>query len=170
MSGNVLKKQFNEKDIQRVRNLVKGKSGERITHGVGYIKEVEDHIDGDTWIENGVKSLCDSISPSILAVFLEDCSRYGSLKFDKNFKVNSFEEKSSNLSNKSYINAGLMKLSPHIFENIKVKRFSVERDILPKLVSKGLLSVKPVETFFVDIGIPEDYIFFCKKQSEINLI
>jgi hypothetical protein len=53
MSDNVLKKQFNEKDIQRVRNLVKGKSGERITHGVGYIKEVEDHIDGDTWIEDG---------------------------------------------------------------------------------------------------------------------
>jgi len=53
MSDNVLKKQFNEKDIQRVRNLVKGKNGDRITHGVGYTKETEDHIEGDIWDEDG---------------------------------------------------------------------------------------------------------------------
>jgi hypothetical protein len=49
----VLKKQFAERDIQRIRNLVKGKSGERVTHGVGYTKHVEDHVEGDVWTENG---------------------------------------------------------------------------------------------------------------------
>jgi hypothetical protein len=53
MKENVLKKQFTERDIQRVRNLVKGKSGERITHGIGYSKEDQDYTEGDIWIENG---------------------------------------------------------------------------------------------------------------------
>ena len=30
MSDSVLKKQFAERDIQRIRNLVKGKSGDRV--------------------------------------------------------------------------------------------------------------------------------------------
>ncbi len=49
----VLKKQFAERDIQRIRNLVKGKSGDRVTHGVGYTKHTEDHVEGDVWTENG---------------------------------------------------------------------------------------------------------------------
>jgi hypothetical protein len=53
MQDNVLKKQFSEKDIQRVRNLVKGKGGERISHGIGYTKETEDHNEGDVWEEDG---------------------------------------------------------------------------------------------------------------------
>ena len=53
MKENVLKKQFVEKDIQRIRNLVKGKNGERITHSVGYIEESKDYVEGDTWQEDG---------------------------------------------------------------------------------------------------------------------
>ena len=53
MTDNVLKKQFAEKDIQRIRNLVKGNGKERITHGIGYTKATEDHIEGDTWEESG---------------------------------------------------------------------------------------------------------------------
>jgi hypothetical protein len=53
MSDNVLKKQFAEKDIQRIRNLVKGKSGERITHGIGYTQETTDYAEGDVWTEDG---------------------------------------------------------------------------------------------------------------------
>jgi hypothetical protein len=52
MQDNVLKKQFSERDIQRVRNLVKGKGGERISHGIGYTKEIEDHVEGDVWEED----------------------------------------------------------------------------------------------------------------------
>ena len=53
MKDNVLKKQFAEKDIQRIRNLVKGKNGERITHGIGYTKETQDYTEGDIWTEDG---------------------------------------------------------------------------------------------------------------------
>ena len=38
MKDNILKKQFSKKDVQRARNLVKGKSGERTSQGIGYSK------------------------------------------------------------------------------------------------------------------------------------
>ena len=56
MSDSLLKKQFAERDIQRLRNLVKGKHGDKITVGVGYTKEqVSDHIEGDIWEQDGRK-------------------------------------------------------------------------------------------------------------------
>jgi hypothetical protein len=36
---NVLKKQFNKNDVNRIRNIVKGKTGDRITSGIGYSGE-----------------------------------------------------------------------------------------------------------------------------------
>ena len=49
---NVLKKQFQEKDVQRLRNLVKGKYADKSQVSVGFSKEQElDHIEGDIWEE-----------------------------------------------------------------------------------------------------------------------
>ena len=54
MSDNVLKKQFQKNDVERLRNLIKGKHGDRTTVGIGYNGEVkEDHKEGDIWEENG---------------------------------------------------------------------------------------------------------------------
>jgi hypothetical protein len=35
MSDSLLKKTFQKKDVERIRNLVKGKSGDRVTSGIG---------------------------------------------------------------------------------------------------------------------------------------
>ena len=53
MSENVLKKDFKHQDIQRLRNLVQGKNGERTTIGIGYEKKKSFHKEGDVWDENG---------------------------------------------------------------------------------------------------------------------
>jgi len=54
MSDNVLKKEFQKRDVERLRNLVKGKHGDRTTIGIGYNGEVrEDHKEGDIWEEKG---------------------------------------------------------------------------------------------------------------------
>ena len=39
MKDNVLKKEFNKKDVQRLRNLVQGKYGEKSGQSVGYKKD-----------------------------------------------------------------------------------------------------------------------------------
>ena len=53
MPENVLKKDFKHQDIQRLRNLVQGKNGERTTTGIGYEKKKSFHEEGDVWEENG---------------------------------------------------------------------------------------------------------------------
>lgn len=50
---NVLKKEFSKRDVERMRNLVKGNAGDRTTQGVGYSKKQEFHKEGDIWEEDG---------------------------------------------------------------------------------------------------------------------
>jgi hypothetical protein len=52
MKDNVLKKQFQQKDVQRLRNLVKGKHADKSTTSVGFTKGQEGpHSEGDIWTE-----------------------------------------------------------------------------------------------------------------------
>jgi len=54
MKDNVLKKEFQKRDVERLRNLVKGKHGDKTTAGIGYNgKTKEDYKEGDVWQENG---------------------------------------------------------------------------------------------------------------------
>ena len=64
MSESLLQKQFQEKDLQRARNLISGQYGAATTSQVGYEKIEEEHREGDTWtdgrgktwtIEDGIK-------------------------------------------------------------------------------------------------------------------
>ena len=49
----VLKKEFQEKDVQRIRNLVKGKFGEKTVKSIGYTKKQEFYEEGDIWEADG---------------------------------------------------------------------------------------------------------------------
>tara|TARA_Y100001938_G_C8076056_1_gene426157 strand:+ start:1007 stop:1570 length:564 start_codon:yes stop_codon:yes gene_type:complete len=49
-----LKKEFKRKDVERIRNLVKGQAGKRTGEGIGYSKAQEFYEEGDVWDVNGV--------------------------------------------------------------------------------------------------------------------
>jgi hypothetical protein len=54
MKDSILKKEFQKKDVERLRNLVKGKYGDKTTIGVGYNgPSEEEHQEGDVWESNG---------------------------------------------------------------------------------------------------------------------
>ena len=53
MKDNVLKKEFQEKDVNRIRNLVNKKYGDKTQVSVGYQTQKYDHKDGDIWEEDG---------------------------------------------------------------------------------------------------------------------
>ena len=53
MSESVLKKQFSSADLQRMRNLVQGKTGEKTSVSSGYVKDNIDRKEGDIWEEDG---------------------------------------------------------------------------------------------------------------------
>ena len=63
---NVLKKQFQERDVQRLRNLVQGKYGEKTRSSVGFTKADEFHEEGDIWESDGRKwTIKDGIKQNI---------------------------------------------------------------------------------------------------------
>jgi len=51
----MLNKEFKRKDVERMRNLIKGKTGESAELQVGYNAKKEDHKEGDIWEEGGKK-------------------------------------------------------------------------------------------------------------------
>jgi hypothetical protein len=54
MKDNVLKKEFKEKDVQRLRNIVSKKYGEKTSTSVGFTNNTNEvYGEGDTWEEDG---------------------------------------------------------------------------------------------------------------------
>ena len=51
----MLNKEIKRKDVERIRNLIKGKEGESSELQVGYTTKKEDHKEGDIWEEGGKK-------------------------------------------------------------------------------------------------------------------
>lgn len=51
----LLQKQWKEKDVNRIRNLITKKFGDKTTTQLGYTKQEVEHQEGDVWEENGKK-------------------------------------------------------------------------------------------------------------------
>jgi hypothetical protein len=95
----MLKKEFKEKDVERLRNIVKGKHGSKTSVGIGYTKNEEFHKEGDTWEEdgrkwtiiNGVKQNITKLDKAkeslLLPLFCPSCKKMMKHKFDKQFYI-----------------------------------------------------------------------------------
>jgi hypothetical protein len=54
MSESFLNKQFSEKDLKRLRNLIKGQTQEKTISGIGYSHGTQkEYEEGDVWVEKG---------------------------------------------------------------------------------------------------------------------
>lgn len=93
----VLKKQFQEQDVQRLRNLVQGKYGEKTRSSVGFSKADEFHSEGDIWESDGRKwTIKDGIKQNItkldkakkahvMPLFCPNCKKPMKKRNDKQF-------------------------------------------------------------------------------------
>jgi hypothetical protein len=79
MKDNILKKQFQQKDVQRLRNLVKGNHADKSQASVGFTKEQSTHhTEGDIWeeadktwtIKDGIKQNVTTLDAAKAAVNL----------------------------------------------------------------------------------------------------
>ena len=52
---NNLKKEFTKRDVQRMRNIITGKTGDRTQLQAGWEKHLDRHKEGDVWEESGKK-------------------------------------------------------------------------------------------------------------------
>ena len=135
----------------------------------GAIRHALDLVQGDRFLVLNGDSYCrfdigameaKHNSRSALATMwlekMDNCNRYGSVVLDENGMILSFSEKSS-VSGSGLINAGVYLIERRLVETIEKDRMvSLERDIFPNIIGKGLTGVVG-EGVFVDIGTPESY-------------
>jgi NDP-sugar pyrophosphorylase family protein len=87
---------------------------------------------------------------------VEDCGRYGSVHVGKSGSVVSFSEKNAETGH-GLINAGIYLLEKSLIAGIPEGRnVSLEREIFPTEVSRGLFAVAGRGPF-IDIGTPESF-------------
>jgi len=97
MSDNVLKKDFQKRDVQRLRNLVQGKYGNKVGEGVGYKKSEELHGEGDIWegegrkwtIKDGIKQNITKLDKAkqthVMPLFCPTCKDLMNATYDKDY-------------------------------------------------------------------------------------
>ena len=90
-----LNKQFTEKDVNRMRNLIQGKHGEKVGQSVGYSKQERRHKEGDIWevdgrkwtIKDGIKQNITKLDKAkkayIMPIFCPNCGSKMHTDFDK---------------------------------------------------------------------------------------
>ena len=96
----MLKKEFKRKDVERMRNLIKGRAGSSSETQIGYKKKNIEYKEGDTWVENkktwtiknGIKqtvSKLDAIKKEIFTpLCCPKCSKVMKHHLDKsNYKI-----------------------------------------------------------------------------------
>lgn len=125
-------------------------------------------MNGDTLFDIDIQKMYDfhnsvSADLSIALKQIENQSRYGIVKLNSDSSVSSFEEKQ--FINKGLINGGIYITSArYLTVNEMPQKYSWEKDILEKLVNTGGLFGFESTAYFLDIGIPEDYL---RAQTEI---
>ena len=134
----------------------------------GALKNAENFFESDTILVMNGDSYCNAdikrfwlwhcnknSEGSIILTKASEANRYGSVRCDQEDMVVQFEEKESQ-NNEGWINAGIYLLNNELIQSIPDERHvSLEREMFPLWVSKGLSGYK-YKGFFIDIGIPED--------------
>ena len=95
-----LNKEFKRKDVSRLRNLIKGKTGASTSTQIGYNTKTEDHKEGDIWkegrktwtIKNGIKQTVSKLDKLKKEVFMPlscpCCNKIMKKRLDKpNYKI-----------------------------------------------------------------------------------
>ena len=126
-------------------------------------------MNGDSIVKMSLPAMWDlhrrnSAMTTIALVRLDDTSRYGRVEVNEGEWVTSFREKNGERS-AGFINGGVYLLEPSVMEEIVAKRaVSIEREVLPAQISRGLLAFK-TDGYFIDIGVPGD---FFRAQAELG--
>ncbi|HEY59179.1 MAG TPA: NTP transferase domain-containing protein [Anaerolineae bacterium] len=98
-----------------------------------------------------------SYMPSIVCTWRDDLTRYGNILFNPDKRITSFQEKSGE-DKSGWINAGLYLMKRDSLNSFpRDKKISIEYDVFPKLINKGLFAFLH-KGKFIDIGTPESFL------------
>ena len=154
----------------RAWNINIAYSREQVPLGTGgALKLARAHLDGarefivmngDSFLEIDLKSFLAFHRErrgfaSMAVVPVENAERYGTVRVGSEHRVVGFEEKNGRVA-PGVINAGVYIFSPAIFDHIPDGVASLERDVFPHVLDRGVYAFER-NAMFIDIGTPEDY-------------
>lgn len=125
-------------------------------------------LNGDTLFQidyNILRQFYNSHSTRLAVVLrkVDDTSRYGSVSIDTNGRISRFAEKTDS-HGAGTINGGIYMLDRSLIEEQPSDQaFSFEKDIMQKLYFNEAFYAYTSESYFLDIGIPDDYLKLCKE-------
>ena len=133
-------------------------------------KCLNDHIfvfNGDTFLDLEIECVealwAANHNPVMVAREVPDMARYGQLVTESE-RVVKFLPKGK--ASRGLINAGCYLLPKDILSNFQLGLpFSLESDFFPKYIQSNTLNFYTSHGFFIDIGIPEDYL---RAQDQIG--
>lgn len=118
-------------------------------------------LNGDTFFNTDLKELYrfhkNKNSDLTLALKeMENFDRYGVIEIDKNYRITAFLEKK--YRDRGLINGGVYLLNKRFFQVLNLpKEFSFEKDFMEKYYKNFQFYGTVSNSYFIDIGIPEDY-------------
>ena len=127
-------------------------------------------VNGDTLFEVNLKDFYHKHkdSKAIISLALreiDDVSRYGIVETDDNHRITGFAEKGAK-TGQGQINGGVYLIEKDFFESNEFEqKFSMEKDAFEKYYESQNFFGFPYKSYFLDIGIPEDY---KKAQDEFS--
>jgi D-glycero-alpha-D-manno-heptose 1-phosphate guanylyltransferase len=128
----------------------------------GHLDEAADFLvmNGDSFLEMDFAQLVQfhrkrTGLASMAVAPVEDTGRYGTVQVDSGSRVIGFTEKTG-VGGPGLINAGVYVFNRAIFEHIPETPTSLERDVFPKILNRGVNALEQ-RGMFIDIGTPEDY-------------
>ena len=111
-------------------------------------------LNADTYLDQQAYRLAFASSQdALVAVLVEDRSRYGSLVCSENFQLLALKEKGA--SGAGPVNAGVYAFATDSLSEFAVQPCSIEKDILPLLIQRNQLFVCEYSGPFIDIGTPD---------------
>lgn len=166
-------RQFNGVDIDyAVEEELLGTGG-GVMKAFSFIKGYNAFVlNGDTFFEVNLSRLSDyqrikECDTCIVLRFVDDISRYGSVKMDEEYRIVDFTEKGVE-TGEGYINGGVYLLNKDDFTGRSFPlKFSIEKDYFEKYYLQELFFGLRCFSFFRDIGVPEDYY---AAQDEFKLL
>jgi len=126
-------------------------------------------MNGDSYLDIDLTEFLDfhmerHAGTTLSLVHRNDTSRYGRVEINKEAKVHRFIGKG--VSGYGLINGGIYVFHQDIVDIIPAGNISLEDKILPIIIEKGLFGMT-VNGFFIDIGIPEDYLRICNESEKL---
>ena len=97
-------------------------------------------------------------------VHVDNTSRYGKVKINDKGEVIRFVEKS--VCNNGFVNGGVYIFNSEVINGIPPGKVSLESEVFLNLIKKGLYGMI-VSGFFVDMGVPKDYLCLCKNPRRL---